>query len=119
MDKFLVNNSDLNEHLQLIHEIAWKMHAKSGHDPEDLFSEGCLQYLLKKEKFIDSKGTKATTFIWKVVWNALINYIKMQTKVPFTHSTDILNNMSDYPIEVPHTKQINRFYLDKFQYAAY
>ena len=119
MSKFLVDEPDLHEHLLLIHRIAWKLHILHGYDADDLFCEGCLQYLLKREKYTDSIGIKITTFLWNVIWNELLNYIKFQTKIPSGNSTDILKNMSEYPIEIHSTKRMNHFYRDKFQHTAY
>ena len=74
-------DSDLTEHLRILRQMSWKLHTLSGHDVEDLFSEACLQYLLLRTKYDPGKEAKFTTFIWRVVWHALVDYLRDETKV--------------------------------------
>lgn len=81
MHNFLVDDGPvLTEHLKLIHQISWDLHLQTKHDLEDLFSEGCLQYLLKRRRFDDSKGTKFSSFIWIAIRNSLLDYIRISAK---------------------------------------
>lgn len=76
-----VDDSVLTEHLKVLRKMCWQLHTQSGHDVEDLFSEACLQYLLLRPRFNPDNGVKFTTFIWNAVRNALIDYLRKQSKV--------------------------------------
>ena len=80
MSKYFVDESVLTEHLKVLRKMSWQLHTQSGHDVEDLFSEACLQYLLLRPRFKPGNGVKFTTFIWKAVRNALIDYLRKQSK---------------------------------------
>ena len=81
MTNFLVNQNQLTEHLQIIRKVSWNLHLQTGYDQEDLFSEGCLQYLLKRKKFDEKREIKFTTFIWTTIHRLLLNYIRDNSKV--------------------------------------
>jgi len=81
MSNFLVNQNDLTEHLKIIRKISWNLHLQTGHDQEDLFSEGCLQYLLKWKKFDEKRGIKFSTFLWSAIYRTLLNYIRDCSKI--------------------------------------
>jgi len=105
MKKFLNEDEPvLHEHLKIIHQIAWDMSLKFNYDVEDLFSEGCLQYLLKREEYDESKGSKFTTYIWITIRNALADYIKFQTKLRFTDPVDCLVNLIEMPVSTIYRK---------------
>jgi len=106
----------LAEHLQLIHKIAWNMHHLYGCDTDDLFSEGCLQYLLKRDKFNSKSKVKLTTFVWGIVWNALIDYIKLQSKLAFPNPVNALDDLPEYTFLHFHKQQQ---ILDRFTLNAY
>ena len=81
MTEFLVNQSELTEHLKIIRKISWNLHIQTGFDQEDLFSEGCLQYLLKRKKLSEKSEVKFTTFLWLAIHRLLLNYVRDNSKV--------------------------------------
>jgi len=105
MHDFLVDDSTmLEQHLRLIRKVAINMHKLTGYDSEDLYSEGCLLYLLKMDRYRQEDPAKLSTFIWHVVWNGLINYIKHQTKVSYVSLPDtVLDEVVSF-IGFRHTK---------------
>jgi len=81
MSNFLVNDGPtLAEHLLLVHKVAWEVYLKTGYDPDDLYSEGCLQYLVKRPYFNPGEGAKFTTFIWTAVQRSLQHYVRDRSK---------------------------------------
>jgi len=117
MTEILVNDGTiLNDHLKIIHQVAWMLHSTSGYDLEDLFSEGCLQYLLRRGKFNPEFDTKATTFIYNAVKNALINYMEKLPHFIFTDSEVLLHKLTQTFIG---TSCDNHRVREKFLYNAY
>lgn len=109
-----VSSQQLAEHLKLIHQIAWTIHTKSGYDVDDLFSEGCLQYLLKRNRYRDDSGTKYTTFIWEVVWRSLLDYLKGQPRLHHVDINDDLLITTDSMIGTNYTKhQVKDIFYQK------
>lgn len=95
MNEILVNDGPiLNDHLKIIRSVSWILHKSSGYDLEDLFSEGCLQYLLKRNKFCSTNNTKATTFIWCVVKNSLLDYLKAQPSFISAVSSEFMESLA-------------------------
>jgi len=93
----LIHKETNDEHLKIIRQVAWKLHQRYNLDVEDLYSEGTLQYLLKKDKIIAKENVKFRTCLWIVVWNSLLDYIKMEMKVRFTDSIDDFLDLVEYP----------------------
>ena len=92
MNNFLdEDKAVLNEHLKLVHKIAWQLHEQTGYDLDDLFSEGCLQYLLKKESYKPSKNTKLTTYLWVALRNKLLDYIRDSSKVVLVMEEELMD----------------------------
>lgn len=104
----LTSEENITAHLKMIRQIAWKLHYQTNFDQEDLFSEGCLLYLLKKDKFIKRLGNKFTTFIYKAVYNGLLDYIRNNSKV-------VLSLPEDEVVPL-YTKHIVR---DKFVHGTF
>ena len=95
MHEILVDDGPVfNDHLKVIRQVAWRLHSTSGHDLEDLFSEGCLQYLLHRHTFKSTKNTKTTTYIWCIVKNSLLNYLKHQPDLVLTETSDYLESLA-------------------------
>ena len=103
---FVDNSAELTIQLKVLRQMAWKLHTQSGHDLEDLFSEACLQYLLLRPKFNPDKGVKFTTFIWNAVWNALIDYLRTESRIVLI--TDL-----DEPMWIKHQLR-DKFVLGSF-----
>ena len=81
MSNFLVNDGPLlDEHLLLVHKVAWQVYLQTGYDPDDLYGEGCLQYLVKRPYFNPGESAKFTTFIWIAVQRSLLNYARDRAK---------------------------------------
>jgi len=111
--------SSIEEHLLIIRKVAWEMHQRTGHDIEDLFSEGCLAYLSRTKQFYKyrRKG-KFTSFLWIITWTAMLSYVKEQNKIPFAELTDeIISNLSKAPIrpEITMFPQKEVFKCGEFQ----
>ena len=95
MHEILVNDGTiLNSHLKIIHQVAWMLHSTSGYDREDLFSEGCLQYLLRRQSFSDEHGTKLTTHIWNIVKNSLLDYLEKQPYLIHISSYEFMEELA-------------------------
>jgi len=93
----LIHKEINDEHLQIIRQIAFKLHKKYNLDVEDLCSEGTLQYLLKKDKIVVKETAKFNTCLWIVVWNSLLNYIKKEMQVRFIIPIEDIIDLSEYP----------------------
>lgn len=68
------------EHLKMLHAIAWQMYRRNKIDVEELFSEACLIAAEKLPKFDSSRG-QVSTFLYTVVTNHLIRYVNKQHKL--------------------------------------
>ena len=79
------------EHLKIVRRLAIALHKKSGYDLEDLYSEGCLQYLIKLQKFDETRNAHINTFITVTLWHGLRKYIQEQKKIPFVSFSDLEN----------------------------
>ena len=79
------------EHLKIVRRLAIALHKKSGYDLEDLYSEGCLQYLIKLQKFDAARKAHINTFLTVSLWNALRTYISEQKKIQFVSFSDLEN----------------------------
>jgi len=77
------------EHLQIVRRLAIAIHNKSGYDLEDLYSEGCLQYLNKVQKFDAKKGAALKTFLSVSLFNLMLTYTNEQKKRKFISLSDI------------------------------
>ena len=106
----------LNAHLKIIYDIASYMHHKYNYDLDDLFSEGCLQYLLKMEKYQAGRGAKVPTYLWVAIRRELMNYIKFQTKLNFTVPIDDLVNEVEFFVGTNYKKYPM---VDQFMLSAY
>ena len=100
----LIHKETNDEHLQIIRQVAVKLHKKYNLDVEDLYSEGTLQYLLKKDKIVAKENAKFNTCLWIVVWNSLLDYIRMEMRVRFVMSIDTFLDMEEYPDTPRYTK---------------
>lgn len=69
-----------SENINLIRQIAWSFHKTTGLDVEELISEGILAYYTCLSEFDESKGVKLTTFAYKVIQSALLNYCSREKK---------------------------------------
>ena len=95
MSHFLVNsNQNIQDHLRMIQKIAWNLSEHSNHEYEDLFSEGCLQYLLVSQGYDPRKGVKFETFVWTAVRNRLIDYLRKSS-----HFVSQVNGPEIIPIQ--------------------
>jgi len=95
--KTLIHKETNDEHLQIIRQVAFKLHQRYNLDVEDLYSEGTLQYLLKKDKIVVKENAKFNTCLWIVVWNSLLNYIKKEMQVRFVIPIEDIIDLSEYP----------------------
>lgn len=77
------------EHLQIVRRLAVSIHKKSGYDLEDLYSEGCLQYLKKVQKFDAKKGAALKTFLSVSLFNLMLTYTNEQKKRKFISLSDL------------------------------
>ena len=116
MNKTFVNPNDLAGHLKMIRKIAWNMHLETNHDPEDLFSEGCLHYLLLQSSYDPDRGAKVTSMLWTAIRNRLRNYLRNTEKIKAKETIDLLEFAHEAPIGYTHRKlQIN----DNFHYQCF
>jgi len=95
--KTVTHKETSNEHLQIIRQVAWQLHLRYNLDVNDLYSEGALQYLLKKDKYVKKENAKFSTYLWLVIKNSLINYIKDQVKVQCVVPIEDIVDLSEYP----------------------
>jgi RNA polymerase sigma factor (sigma-70 family) len=61
------------QHLPLLHSLAWKFHRVSGIDIDELYGEACLAAVIKMQKYDPDKGA-VSTFLYKVIWNHFMQY---------------------------------------------
>ena len=117
MSEILVNDgTSINDHLTIIHKIAWNLHNVSGYDTEDLYSEGCLSYLLNRDKFDSSKNVRFSTFLWTQVTNSLRDYLRKQPRVIFVEPDSTIENSTENFLGTNHVKHR---VTEKFLYNAY
>lgn len=71
----------------LIHKRAQEFSQTTGHHKADLVSEGNKAFIKACNKYDENKGTKFSTFFYRVLTNALIDYTK-KTDVPPPHEAE-------------------------------
>lgn len=59
---------DFHSVKNLIAHIARRFARARGGDPDELYAEGCLEFLLRYDKFDPSRGTKLSTWLYTVLW---------------------------------------------------
>lgn len=105
MNENLVDDGKiLNDHLKTIRQIAWRLHSTTGHDVQDLYSEGCLCYLLNLHDFNPNKGMKLSSFMWARITSRLLDYIKRQPRCIFTEIQEHLLNSTENFLGTTHKK---------------
>lgn len=105
MNENLVDDGKiLNDHLKTIRQIAWRLHSTTGHDVQDLYSEGCLQYLLIRSQYDSNRGTKLTTFLWTTITQALLKYLRKYPRCIFTEIQEHLLNSTENFLGTTHKK---------------
>ena len=68
------------EILLMIKSIAWSFHNSTGIPVDELISEGNLAYLEALPKYDPNKGMKQTSFVYLLVKNHLLNYLKKNSR---------------------------------------
>lgn len=113
---FVDQEPALTDHLRIIYKIAWGLHKSTGHDLEDLFSEGCLQYLVKQREFDRAREVRFTSFIWTSVRNMLLNYIRDNDKLVLVEFPDYLYYLEEFPVGAQYQKHRLK---DVFEHKAF
>ena len=65
------------DHLTMLHSIAWSYHRATGVDVDDLFGEACLAFVSKMHLY-DPARAKMSTFLYAMVKHPLLHYISKQ-----------------------------------------
>jgi DNA-directed RNA polymerase specialized sigma24 family protein len=74
-------------HLKILHQIAWAFSKKCNISVEDLYSEACVHSLEQINKFDASRGA-ISTFLHAVTYNHLVQYSRKQRTVLDTDFTE-------------------------------
>jgi len=67
------------EYQNLLRRMAWSFHYSTSIEWEELYSEACLAFV-KAMRSYDENGAAASTWIYQVVKNRLIDYTKQQRR---------------------------------------
>ena len=85
-----MNRDELvNQYINIVNKMAYSFCKTTGHEFEDLRSEGIVGMLQAINKFDESRGTKLSTVIYASCRNSMINYVKKANKVTSFEFYDI------------------------------
>ena len=85
-----MNKEELvNKYINIVNKMAYSFCKTTGHDFEDLRSEGLVGLLRAINKFDESRGNQMSTLIHVSVKNQMINYIKKHQPVSSVDFFDI------------------------------
>jgi len=101
------------EDLNLIRKVVWsyiKTNPELVLEYDDLFSEGCIAYILA-EKYIDVSKSEKTTYIWHALHTAFNTLLKRKAK----HQEYLAPNQGEYLLEevLDQTNEPERLLLAK------
>jgi len=86
-----------NEHLKILHQIAWNFSKRCNVDVDDLYGESVLQAVRKIDQFDASRGA-ISTFLNAVTYNHLVQYSMKQRTVLNTDFSEVSFNTPDQSI---------------------
>ena len=87
------------DYIDLIRSLVWDLHRRYNIDWEELFAEATLIYLIKVDKYDESRGVKKSTWIYTCIKNRLLNFIKEEQRNTFMELSEVdLDAYSENPI---------------------
>jgi RNA polymerase sigma factor (sigma-70 family) len=92
MSKSLPISDTYNDVEKLIYHVANKVHAKHGGDIEELVSEANVAFMKAYKAYSPDRHTKFSTFLYCVIWNHLLTFIRDNRSMPVVDTGSVVDN---------------------------